>query len=426
MGPVRGFRRLTLPAIVIVPYAALAALWLAGFHATYERILLVWGVSPYAFPFADIYGMLSSIACWAKGIDVYVVNPCDQLGRLFSYSPLPLWLAPTGIGPAATPFVGLAIDAVFIFSLALLPIPRAAHARRWMIYAALSPAVGLGLQRVNLDMVLFVAIVAAVRLLVGPMQERLGGFALITVTALAKFYPAVLFLFVLRERLRLAVAVAAVAAVVFAAFFAAYHIELMLTLANIPQGNWFQDMFGARNLPYGLAALGVDSAAAVLLVTMVVAAGAGALALGTARATEALARLTAVEATFLIAGAALVVGCFFAGQSFVYRSAYLILTLPGLVAMGRESATPRIRALFAVASAAVLFLMWEETLRQAATIAGPRVLFAFWLGRELVWWATMTLLAGIVVRFVRSSHLARAVPLWRTAPADSLRQSSAH
>jgi len=406
---------LALPAAVAATFMVLAALWLGGQAELYRRVLMLWGVAPFAFPFLDIHGVLASLQCSAQGIDVYTANPCDALGRVFFYSPLLLWLTSTGIGATATPVAGLIIDAVFIASLALLPAPRRPRDRLLLLCAAVSSTVALGLERANIDMLIFAIVVIAARLLARGIAARVGAYALIAAAALLKFYPVVLFVLALREQTRIFVAVAAAAAAAFAIFVAAYHAELMLALGNVPHDKWFQDLFGARNLPYGLAALGVGAAPGLLLSAMMVAAGAGALMLGAWRGTEAYSRLTTLEATCLVAGAVLIVGCFFAGQSFVYRSVFLLLTLPGLTTMARDAGTSRARTFFATVAGMVVLLMWEEAFRRAVVAAAPQALLAFWICRELAWWTTMAVLGGILVRFVRSAEIVGSMSGWHAA-----------
>lgn len=405
-------KRFMLPAAVATVFAGLAALHIAGLDALYDRILGVWGIVPFAFPFVDVHGVLSAIACSAHGIDVYVTNPCDVLGRVFFYSPLLLWAAPTGIGVGATPAAGLIVDLAFILSLALLPVPRMRPERRLFIAAALSSAAALGLERANIDLMIFAMIAIVARLLLHGTRARMVAYALLGAAALLKFYPAAAFALAARERPRRFAAIAGAAVTVGTIFVVVYHAELAQALGNVPSGKWFQDMFGARNLPYGLTALGIVSAPPLLYAAMAAAAGIGALALGRSPATNTYARLDAAEATFLVIGAAIVVGCFFAGQSYTYRSVFLIMTLPGLSAMARESASPLSRPLLTAAAVGVLLLMWEETARQAVAVAAPGAMFAFWLGRELVWWSVMTVLGGVLVRFVGSVDIADATLAW--------------
>src|SRR5487761_990827 len=131
--------RLILPATFAVVWAVRAT----GHTALYDSIVSAWAVVPFDFPFLDIHGVVASSACWHQDINVYVVNPCDVLGRLFQYSPLLLTIVPKMPGLAATPYAGLLVNGVFMLSLMLLPMPFV-----------------FGAERANIDLVIFAATTA--------------------------------------------------------------------------------------------------------------------------------------------------------------------------------------------------------------------------------------------------------------------------
>jgi hypothetical protein len=112
---------------------------------------------------------------------------------------------------------------------------------------------------------------------------------------------------------------------------------------------------------------------------------------------------------FLVIGAALIAGCFFAGQSVGYRGVHLIFVVAGLVAMRRAADTRTTRATLSQALIIVVFLMWEGLFRQALPhkVAGPGLtLFRlFWLIREVLWWRLVALLLAMLVIFSVRSEL---------------------
>jgi hypothetical protein len=75
------------------------------------------------------------------------------------------------------------------------------------------------------------------------------------------------------------------------------------------------------------------------------------------------------DAMFLVTGAALIAGCFFAGQSVDYRGIHLIFVVPGL-AMRRAAVT---RAPLIQVLKTIIFLMWADLFRRALhrEFAGP-------------------------------------------------------
>jgi len=142
----------------------------------------------------------------------------------------------------------------------------------------------------------------------------------------------------------------------------------------------------------------------------------------------AFAKMPEQDAIFLVIGAALVAGCFFAGQSVAYKGIYLIFVVAGLVAMRRATNTRKTRTILSQALIIVVFLMWEELFRRALIyeitgsvqarallheIARPGpglALYAlFWLIREVLWWRLAALLLAMLAIFGLRSELFAAL-----------------
>jgi len=121
-------------------------------------------------------------------------------------------------------------------------------------------------------------------------------------------------------------------------------------------------------------------------------------------------RLPPSEAAFLEIGAWLVAGCFLAGQNIDYRGVFLLFALPGLWNLARAAGGVFQRALFRAAIGLILCLMWGEFFRHLvdslAPAPGP---FLFWLGRELAWWAVVSLLGGLLACFALESETVRGL-----------------
>ena len=404
------YLRLILPAVFAAAFAAVGTVRVTGHTALYESIMSAWGVVPFAFPFVDIHGVVASSACWHQGVNVYVVNPCDVLGRLFQYSPLLLTAVPRMSGLAATPYAGLLVNGLFMLSLLLLPMPRRVADVALMILALLSSTVVFGAERANIDLVIFAAAAAIAALMQRALWARLAGYAVIAAVALVKYYPATLFILALRESPRRFAVIAVGAIALGAIFVATYHADLALAFGHLPESRYFGDQFNSRNLPDGLAMIDSRIVPALVAVPLVLAALAGSLALAI-RSHDAWRQLPLREATFLTVGAVLLVGCFFAGQNVVYRGIFLLLVLPGLMKLGRSTAGSLSRIFGATAGIAVC-LMWSELFRDAIRVALPSLAFVYWLGRELAWWWLITVLAGLTWCFVRESAIGQiAVPL---------------
>lgn len=121
--------------------------------------------------------------------------------------------------------------------------------------------------------------------------------------------------------------------------------------------------------------------------------------------------------TFLVAGCAVMVGCFLMVQNAGPRAVFLLMALPGLLMLaGADNAGRRPTSLVY----GVLFLLWESLFHglvgafteryEAAAILN----FFYWLARELVWWWVMARLASLLIAFLwRSPALAPVLDFLR-------------
>jgi hypothetical protein len=128
----------------------------------------------------------------------------------------------------------------------------------------------------------------------------------------------------------------------------------------------------------------------------------------------ALRRLDEPRRTALLAGALLLVGCFFAGQNIGYRGVFLFLVMPGLYALGRDALGGPMATAARSVSFAIPLLMWSEAIRlwvhlainrhyppfaYASVIDQPCNLLA-WLAREAGWWLLIAVLAAVILGFL--------------------------
>ena len=203
-------------------------------------------------------------------------------------------------------------------------------------------------------------------------------------------------------------------------FWAEYHAEIVRGWANIPTGPYNTDLFAAKNLPF-LIGLLVENAAAPSrfgaalgwVVTGGLYGGLAGAALAICRRLSRFAELRAAiaelpdgERVLMVIGSAVIAGCFFAGQSIGYRGIFLLLVMPGLLALSR-SAVRELRALCLGSAIVIVLLMWGECLRQA--LDGG---FGFWLLRELGWWWSVSVMLALVADFLRESPVLQAASAW--------------
>ena len=421
---------------------------------------------PAAHAFIDWEYVVSAIRCWSEGVDVYAHNTCFEVwpDEPFAYSPLLLratllrnvenWINPTM----------LLVGVLFFLSLATLPPPSCWRDVFITLLATLSCATFLAMERGNIDLILFLMIVAGIHLRRLPLVFRLGGYGLIVLAGLVKFYPFITLIVVLRERL---VVLALVSVVSIGALTALlfYDSELALMSANLPSPSYFMLQFSSANLPVGIGmSIGkilekwvhLDAGTAraisasvghILLPILTVSAITTAFVIGfRCRLPTKQTNLSTSQTDFLVAGAALICGCFFASQSVFYRGIYLLLALPGLAELSRQTLMPVGRRLFESAGAAIVFVLWTPFLDQCLIFGGltgrleytgwPQSRGAFfadiyykfpdplgyllWLASELTWWWIITLFFAVLGAFVASTELWAFV--WRLLQLERFSQ----
>ena len=401
-------------------FLAMSWLYRQGHREVYDDILQSWGIVPFQFPFLDISGWLAAWECARQGIDVVSFDPCDMLSR--GYGSSPLWLAAAGVplGVANTTAVGWTLDIVFIASLSLLPPPQRLVELLLVLAATLSTMVVFALERANADVILFLLALAAGCLAQRGPAARMIGYGLALLSALLKYYPIMVLTVLFRERIAVFAAVALVTAGALAVFWAVYHVEIVRGWAEISTGPYNGNLFAAKNLPFLIGMLIEKTAAPprfAAAVGWVVTAGLYGGLVGAALAIcrrlsrfgelrAAIAELPGGERVFMVIGSAVIAGCFFAGQSVEYRGIFLLLVMPGLLALSR-TAMLRLRALCLGSAIVIVLLMWGECLRQAFDGG-----FGFWLLRELGWWWSVSVMLTLVADFLWESPVLQAASAW--------------
>jgi hypothetical protein len=422
-----------IPSLVaLCLFLGISTIYLLGHEDAYGAILRAYGIDPFKFPFVDISGSLAAWDCTRLGIDVVEHDPCDILGRGYNYSPL--WMAASFIplGRGATVVVGWVLGLLFILSLMVLPPVR----RRWelalVVLAANSTMAAFAVERANPDIILFMMALLVGFLAGGPLTARLLAYLAALFAALLKYYPVTLLILSFRERVAVFLANGLAMAGLIALFLAAYLPDIERGVPLIATGSYFTDLFAAKNLPFGLAELlfGLSGRSAnTSAFTLLGATLYGILVLSGALICRNLltrtalkpdfARVSDSERVFLVAGSALIVGCFFAGQSVGYRGIFLLFILPGLLAIARASAEPASRRLCCAAAIIVVLLMWEVCLRTGLEAMLARLdisplsqtlgKLAFWFARELAWWWIVCVMVALLLSFLAESETVRGL-----------------
>ena len=322
--------RLAVIGVVTAYFGLLTGL---GGHHAWDRL----GVGSEGAWFADLRNVTTAWDCTRQGIAVLPVNPCDPYHDPGNYPRLLLLPYHLGLGRPDTNTLGLIIVALF-FAAAVAVLPGRASIGTTALYALAlcSPAAMLGVERGNVDILLFALVAIAVLV----SRRGLGGLVaadlLVFLAAALKLFPifAIGFLVPRRNRLALVSIVAVVAG--FGLYALSIDHELSQIRAALPQSNTFS--FGVRRISDWMSAW-VEGASATHAslpswdVLLLVGAGLAALliarrvrpSLGIARSGGELRDLD-----LFWAGACVYVGSYAVARNFDYRLVFCLLTLPQL------------------------------------------------------------------------------------------------
>jgi hypothetical protein len=257
------------------------------------------------------------------------------------------------------------------------------------------------------------------------------GYGLLLTAALLKFYPVVGLVVLVRKRLKAAVSLAIGCVIAILIFIIFYHIEIIAALRNIPGGGYFWDTIGARQLPGGIGFVlqpilvqvsGVDwghaaasSRLLIYVVALLLIASLCAFVVWIASSATARLQIAALPARYgalLQIGAALMVGCFFTGESVGYRAIMVLLVLPALLLLARAEVPRPLNLISRCTIAVVLIVLFRLVaiglLEGHGFYIGNSVIAALtWIGFELAWWWIIAVLGAFLTCSVLESEAFR-------------------
>ena len=224
-GPARGRGSLVLY------FVALVAL---GGHDRWGRL----GVPPASVKFLDLRNVIAAWKCDSEGIAVLPINPCDPYHRPADFPKIWLALSFLGIGQGGAVALGVGIAVVFLVC-AIFVVPAGVSAWTGLAYAAAlcSPAVMLGIERGNPDILIFPLVLAAALLTTRTRTGQILTAALLLFVIVLKLYPAFAAGYLVRRATRASLTVLAVVAACSLVYVLATYHYIHEMLSSIPQSN---------------------------------------------------------------------------------------------------------------------------------------------------------------------------------------------
>lgn len=328
------------------------------------------GIPKLKAPFADMQAILSASDAYREGYNPYIENPHDPLGREHVYSRPWLWLGYTGLTRTHSKFAAILLMSFFF--LLSIRILRPKNGNEFLLSAMLllSPAVLLGVERGNNDLIIFILLGLAVFSLNNKnhLLDLIAYFFLFLASIL-KFYPIASFLIfvrIIKDYKKFWMF--AFFSILFFGVYAVFSFSDFEYLKHIvpkPHGRF---TFGAAiffewildEWPVNATYIYFMAAAVFFLAFLL-----------SSRTGLAEVRNNSINTIFFLVGSLNILFCFFANTNYDYRCIFFVLILPWLFEHLKCESTPVLSKRFI--KLLLLFLpvvVWNETI---ITLIGLKV-----------------------------------------------------
>ena len=319
--------RWLIVAIVVSYFALLSVM---GTRTDFTRAWASLGVSHLSPSFADLRVITAALDSYRDGHDPLTDNPSDPWKRPMNYPRVWLLLAWLGVTEKDTTTLGICL--VFTFYASFLMLVGRIRPMEGALYGVFlcSPALMLGVERANIDLLVFAFLSLALVFLIRK-SSRIWFYAVVILCSVLKLYPICGFALALRERTRRAVAILASGLAIFSFYVFAIREDIRAIVAGTPDA--FFPAYGRRLLFRVLEnyEFNVDPGFDSAVLASVLIAIAGLLTLRTRPP-----QFCVGAAEKMVVGLAIYAGTFLMLNSFSYRLVFLLLAVPQLVYWCRE------------------------------------------------------------------------------------------
>jgi hypothetical protein len=333
-------RRCIVGSGTVVAFGMIAtaiALLALGRVVGWDPAWRAFGVTPLQPPFFDMHVINDYAACASKGVNAYTPHACNEDN--FNIPPTWLWVGLLGVDGTDSSWLSAAIITAAMIVMVLLFRGRSWSHGVIALVALLSPAVMMGVERGNLDL-LILAIVGSVALIYG---ERNAGRACVALVLLSlgvtlKLFP--MFCVSVAARFsRQTFAFACGMAALSLIYLDLTMASVLLIRRNVPTtfilSYGYQTIFlGLDQIlrEAGLGPIGLADTWVPAMTAAVVLICATTVAINNFRKQRefCLVEMSAGGTAFLF-GAGIYCGTYLLGTNFVYRLMFLLLCIPQLL-----------------------------------------------------------------------------------------------
>lgn len=322
-----------LVVAAVVSYFALLSV--IGTRTDFPRAWAGLGVSHLSPAFADLRVITAALDSSRDGHDPLTDNPRDPWKRPMNYPRVWLLLKSLGVTEKDTVPLGVCLVLTFYASFLIL-VGRITPAEGALYGVFLcSPALMLGVERANIDLLLFALLSLALVFLIR-RSLRIWFFAVVILCSVLKLYPICGLALALRERTRSAIAILASGLGIFLFYVFTIRRDIKAIVASTPEA--FFPAYGRRLLFRVLESYGfnVDPGfdSAVLAAALIAIA-----VLITLRTYPP--QFSGGAAEKMVVGMAIYAGTFLMLNSFSYRLVFLLFAVPQLLYWCEEKGSYR-------------------------------------------------------------------------------------
>jgi hypothetical protein len=317
--------------------------------------MLVDGV---AMEFSDLHGVISASECYRMGIDVYVSNPCDEWSRVHAYGSPWLALSSFGIDGGNLIILAVMLDALFLIVAFVIINPGNMAESVATCALMLSPAVLMGFERANVDLLLFVGLcfTAVLTARSRALVSQLIAAFMIACATILKIYPAFSFFALLARRTSIThilwMTILFVSMITIFYYFHPLELDYIFSHPK-PRGSW---VFGGGALFYLL--FDSDEYGTILVVATTISILTGYFY---SRKLSDLGGISNQNTNLYLMGLSVLAATFYFTTNYDYRCVFLLMCLPALLKMrGLQSVNEHTR--FTASSSIILAILavWAD------------------------------------------------------------------
>lgn len=322
----------------------------------YEETWQLWNIPTMTPHFADLRTVTGLSITLAQGYDPMINNPGDPWQRPFNYPPIWKILPFLGVKPEHTTLLGLLFIGLFLVGLCLPFSDLTWVEVGFLLAGVLSPAVLLGIERANADLLIFFLIALAIWTI---EKSSLWTAIILQMAILLKLYPLFALNILMRAKKKTFLILVALIVGISLLYFLTNFREILLTLSATQKS--YNLSYGITVLPQRLERSPYANYASVFLVLTSVTATI--LTIGGVWFSRRLDLSQSYRAASFLdafrAGSAIYVGTFFLGSNFDYRLMFLLLTIPQLTHWWQEKDV-LIRRIAKITGGALYLSLWHR------------------------------------------------------------------